>query len=265
MDWLARSTVDRAVECRRFLNQNVARLPSEDQSPMVTALRSRWHSAFFELVVARLLQELGAAVSIEAANPDGKKPDFRADFADGVVIVEAVTPVFNASLGQEARSRIPLISFIEANVPPGWCVGISELPRIGLSDSRQRFQTAVLEMLNVAPPRSPNETLKLTRELSSGTIRLHLLARRPTWTHRLAWEAPMVEIDNSVSRIAYAVKKKRKQVRGSCEPVILAIQASGLGSDTEDFDRALYGRRYVSLDHCGFRATWTAIPVQADH
>ena len=251
LDWLARSTIDRAVECRRFLNHNVARLPTDDQGRIVAALRSRWRSAFFELVVARFLQELEAAVSIELANTGGKRPDFRAEFSDGSVIVEAVAPVFNAAIGQEAKRQVPLISFIEANVPEGWCAGILELPDIGLSDSRQQFQAAVREMLRVPPPRSLDETLDLAKDLPSGTVKLQLLARRPDWTHRLAWEAPLGGFDDSMSRIARAVKRKREQVRESQEPVLLAIHASGISSDWEDFDRALFGSTWERRDHRG--------------
>src|SRR4051812_28147195 len=77
LDWLARSTLPRAKECRRFLNDNLALLPEDMQEALHKALRHRWHSAFFELLVARILQELGAALTAEAENSTtGRRPDF---------------------------------------------------------------------------------------------------------------------------------------------------------------------------------------------
>jgi hypothetical protein len=53
--WLQRSTVARAIAWRRFLNQNLSMLPRVHQPVLYQALHDRWHSAFFELIVARTL------------------------------------------------------------------------------------------------------------------------------------------------------------------------------------------------------------------
>jgi hypothetical protein len=61
-DWLKRSTAPRAREIRRFLNENLAKVPQDHQLVLYRALHERWHSAFSELIVARTLQLLGGAV-----------------------------------------------------------------------------------------------------------------------------------------------------------------------------------------------------------
>jgi hypothetical protein len=55
-------------------------------------------------------------------------------------------------------------------------------------------------------------------------------------------------IDNSSERIRHAVRNKRKQVRNSNTPVLLAIQASGISSRLEDFNTALFGHSYDRYD-----------------
>lgn len=64
-DWLKRATVPRAKECRRFLNENLSSLPRGHQRVLYRALHDRWHSAFFELIVARTLQVLGTDIDVE--------------------------------------------------------------------------------------------------------------------------------------------------------------------------------------------------------
>src|SRR5215207_3604421 len=61
-DWLQRSTHPRAKAARRFLNENLSALPSEHQGVLYRMLHERWHSAFFELIVGRTLQVLGATI-----------------------------------------------------------------------------------------------------------------------------------------------------------------------------------------------------------
>src|SRR5438067_162316 len=108
LDWLARSTVPRATACRHFLTEHISKLPVQNQSDLVHDLRPKWHSTFFELIVARILQELGASIVVEAMNPDGRRPDFNAQFPDAAVTVEAKAPIFNAGTGDELKNRIPL-------------------------------------------------------------------------------------------------------------------------------------------------------------
>src|SRR5829696_9698939 len=101
-DWLRRSTVTRARGARRFLNENLSKIPSDHQQILYCALHERWGSAFFELIVARTLQVLGAELEIEPGGKEDIRIDFVAHFPDSTVSVEAVAPMFNADVAETA-------------------------------------------------------------------------------------------------------------------------------------------------------------------
>jgi hypothetical protein len=134
-DWLGRSTVPRARECRRFLNENFSKLPGEYQTVLHHALHNRWPSAFFELIVARTLQVLGADIEVEPESEAGTRIDFLAHFPDSTVSVEAVAPVFDADAGETAKRRSSLLDIVESLAPPSWRIMVVELPDLGPSDS----------------------------------------------------------------------------------------------------------------------------------
>jgi hypothetical protein len=73
--WLKRSTIPGAKECRHFLNENLSSLPSGHQRVLYQALHNRWHSAFFEVIVARTLQVLSAEIEIEPGSETGTRMD----------------------------------------------------------------------------------------------------------------------------------------------------------------------------------------------
>lgn len=241
LDWLARSTTRRAQACRVFLNSNVARLPTQAQTAIQTTARDRWNSAFFELIVARVLQELGAQLTVEASNLDGKRPDFGAHFADGSVVVEAIAPEYNQEVTEEARHRVPLLNFLEARRPDGWQIAVLELPNIGPADSQSEFKGAVLRMLANLPPTDAARPIEMVERISSGTIELQLFPDHDDYGGLLC-EPPLVAFDDTEKRIRHALKKKRQQVRGSESPVILAVHGLGMASSLRSFDCALYGR-----------------------
>lgn len=54
-------------------------------------------------------------------------------------MVEATSPITDAKIGDMLRQRNPLLDIIECSLPEGWGVGISELPELGLNDSKGRF------------------------------------------------------------------------------------------------------------------------------
>src|SRR2546421_6084689 len=112
--WLARSTLPRARAIRRFLNENISQIPVDAQSKIVDALHHRFKSAFFELIVARTLQILGATIIVEAKQADNKQPDFLSQFPDGILVVEAASPNFNAEASEEVKNRNPLTDIIES-------------------------------------------------------------------------------------------------------------------------------------------------------
>lgn len=247
LDWLSRSTIVRAKECRRFLNEHLSKLPVNNQSGLFHDLRPKWHSTFFELIVARLLQELGGSLVYESINREGKRPDFKAQFPDVTIIVEAKTSIFNEATEEQLKNQVPLLDFIESNIPKGWGVSVWELPTIGPADSKKEFKRTVESMLRLPLPSKDDEDNELIAELPTGIIRLHLWPKNTT-SKQLMSDAPIATFDDSENRIRRAIKKKSKQVRGSEEPVLLAIQASGIGSGFDDFDMALFGRGYVRYD-----------------
>jgi len=247
LDWLARSTTVRARECRRFLNEHLSKLQAESQYSLIHDLREKWHSTFFEVLVARVLQEMGAAIAVEQPNSDGRRPDFTAQFSETTITVEAKAPVFNAAAGEALKYRIPLLDFIETRIPEGWQVGVWQLPTIGPQESRREFEYIIENMLSIDSPNQDDEDRELVAELPSGIIYLHLRPGNAS-ANRLIWEPSLTVFDNSVDRIAHAIKSKRRQVRNSTGPVILAIQASGISSSFEDFDRALFGHTYDRYD-----------------
>jgi hypothetical protein len=233
-------------------------LPQNAQDSIRGAANDRWESAIFELVVARILQELGASIELEETNAEGRRPDFTAKFPDETIIVEAVSPIFNSEAGEIVKNRSPLFRIIESNIPQGWHVGVWKVPKIGPNDSKKEFKRAVKQMLSISPPSEGTGDIELSTEISTGVIHLHLWPGEMK-SRRLMWEVPVTAFDNSEERIRYAVKRKRSQVRSSHKPVLLAIEASGISSDFEDFDKALFGHTYESynlrmqLDEKGFK------------
>ena len=90
--WLCRSTSRKATDCRRFLNDNIAKVTNW-QPKLYHAFQTRdWETVFFELVVGHTLQILGASIEIEVPVAEtNKRPDFLATFPDGSITVEAGT------------------------------------------------------------------------------------------------------------------------------------------------------------------------------
>jgi hypothetical protein len=255
--WLARSTLPRAKAWRTFLNRNLAALPEECQENISEDLRldtQHW-SAFFELVVARTLQELGASIACEPENrADKTRIDFMARFSDHVVAVEATSPVFNQDMGQTARNHIPLIEIIEKSAPAGWAVAIGDLPDIGPTGSKKQFKSAVERVLNVPPPAEGEEERELSWELPEGEIRLTLLSKTAYGIReeaKLAHEAPLTTFDDSERVIRKAVERKRRQARNVEAPVLVALDAKGIVTRLEDFDMALFGRYVAHMDRHG--------------
>src|SRR6266540_46077 len=81
--WLARSTWSRAVATRAFYNSNLAALPPEIAQHLCTELRrDRSEAKYFELVVGRFLQILGAErLDYEVPGSEGRRVDWTAQFA----------------------------------------------------------------------------------------------------------------------------------------------------------------------------------------
>jgi hypothetical protein len=255
--WLARSTRSEAKIYRAFLNRNLAALPRECQENVSRDLRlDRKHrSAFFELVVARMLQELGASITCEPENEvDGTKIDVWALFLDHAVAVEATSPVFNKDTASTARDRNRLTDFVEECEPAGWRVAVVGLPDIGPAGSMKRFKAEVKRMLDVPPPAEGEEKRILSRKLPEGEIRLNLLAQtvfgRKDGMKKVVHEAPLSIVgDDSEQVIRDAVKDKYRQAKNMEVPVLVAVDGKGLLTRLEDFDMALFGHYRLHPDN----------------
>jgi hypothetical protein len=250
--WLARSTHRNAVLARGFLNESLAALPEDCRTALLPALREdvsgRWHTAFFELHVARCLQTLGAAVAVGDATPTGKHPDYVARFPDVSVVVEATVPVIHGHAGRTLGRRIPLLDIVEAAVPDGWAVRVWRLPDLGPDDSRREFRDTVRDLLAGAPPAAVGVApITLCAELSTGDVELCLTPRRPG-APVISLEPPVTSWDDTAERVRRAVHRKKAQARGAGAPVLLAIKAFDLTSSLEGFDVALFGHTVARFD-----------------
>lgn len=245
--WLTRSTLPRASAAREFLNRNLAQLPEQSQPQVFAALRNRWQSAFFELIVARTLQLLGASITVEPPSAKGTRIDFVARFPDGILNVEAVSPLVDGAAGKTVQERSPLLDIIERLVPNGWGVGVVELPTIGPNESKRIFREAVEQLFDSVPPQ--REVVDLIKEVPQGRLHIRLWTDPPGGS-QIVFEPPITSWNNTEERIRLAIKRKKHQARATEEGAsVVAIHAGGISSKFEDFDLALFGRSVMVLNH----------------
>jgi hypothetical protein len=249
-DWLSRCTSLKGCESRRFLNQNINALPPDWQPKIFEHMRTReWHSVFFEMVVARTLQILGASIAVEVpVNNTNKQPDFTATFHDMTITVEATVPELNRLVGKQMSANEDLVQVIESLTPDDWSVEVWRLPKLGPNDSKRKFKETIRKIFAGLPSASScNESFRIEDDsLFNGELALTL---RPGRTGERA--APVRGVaagpDDTEQRIIAAVLNKKRQVRKANTPVVLAISTSPFG-DLEDYDRALYGLTFEELD-----------------
>jgi hypothetical protein len=266
MDWLRRNTSHKAKRSRAFLNHHIDWLPKEWIDPenpkqgIKYDLEYRWPSAFFELVCARVLQKLGASieVEIEKKTKDGAitqtKPDFTATFPDGPVIVEATSTILDPDGRTTSKDQSDLIQIIKAQIPQNWSFIAWILPKIGQSDSKKEFEKAIADIVTTLTSSEVNTSIYATKVISSGNIYLEMIPKETDGS----WLAGPVNrsVDDVKERIEKAIRRKRKQVRHSDIPVILAINMDGMGASYEDFDQVLFGYTWyhANLGTYGFSA-----------
>jgi hypothetical protein len=263
-DWLSRCTSLKGRESRRFLNHNINALPSDWQPKLFEHMRSReWHSVFFEMVVGRTLQVLGASITVEVpVASTNKQPDFTAAFRDVTVTVEATVPELNRLVGKQMSANEDLVQLVESLTPDDWSVEVWRLPKLGPNDSKRKFKESIREVFAALPSAASfNEpSLRIENDsLFDGDLAITL---RPGRTGKRA--APVRGVaagpDDAEQRIAAAVTNKKRQVRKAVTPVILAISTSPFG-DLEDYDRALYGLTFEEFDINGRRVRAGFKPV----
>ena len=164
VSWLRRSTLPLADDCREFLNRNLSVLPEGCREGIFNHLRHEQHhrDGFFELVVARTLQELGADIECEPENPiDRSRVDYAATFPDGAIFVEAVSPVLDKELGAVLKRESPLTQLIRDSVPPGWAADVKELPNVGLDESKRHIKAFLRREMDLAPPTGGDDEVEI--------------------------------------------------------------------------------------------------------
>lgn len=248
--WLGRSTSVRARECRRFLNHNIAAVPSDWQPKLHQHFETReWQSVFFEMVVGRTLQILGASIEVEVpVAGTNKHPDFKAIFPDGTVTVEATVPKLNRVIARKITANEDLIKTIEELIPDGWSIHAWRLPQIGPNDSKRKFKKTIGNIFAKLPPATTPNLGSMRIEVDSGFDGELALTLKPERRGRAVPVRGMaVGPDDAEQRIVAAVVRKKRQVKKANTPVLLAISTSPSG-DLEDYDRALFGLTYEEVD-----------------
>ena len=240
-DWVSTSTHPKAMVARSFLNFNLNCLPLEAQRILYSKLKTHWQSTFFEIVVGRTLQALGAKIVFEQEIPSRRTPDFHAEFKNQTVIVEAVSPQINQKdIKQQSKSVERLEGFIEAHTPQGYSVLIGALPDVSGNSSLKPYKEILIKLLNedISEERFHHE---LTKETELGLFDLNLIRREPG-EPVIIGRPGATYFSNAVMTIQAVLKKKKKQVQGSDHLRVLAIHGDSQCT-TSEMDQALFGQK----------------------
>jgi len=249
--WISRATSKKGQESRRFLNENISKVPLAWQSKLYNDFHTRdWHTVFFELIVARTLQILGGQIEVELpVKETNRRPDFYARFADETITVEATVPELNRATGKQMEWNEELVEIVEGLTPSGWTVLVWRLPKLGPNDSKRDFKRAIAQAFRAIPPNPSSDATSLEIGGFEDELYFTLLPGR-SGKRAAAARGMVAGADDTESRIRAAVTYKKRQVRKSGAPIVLAISASPFGG-LDDFDQALYGLTFESVDHKG--------------
>jgi hypothetical protein len=250
--WLDSSKLPAAHRAREFLNRSLDALPADAAANLCRRLRDEppFERVFFELLVGRFLQVLGAEVAHQPPGLDGKNVDWRATFPSGqVVYVEATSPDYNRLARRERARRATLLAIIEVELPPGWWIAPMRLPRAGLP--QRAFRGAIRSMFSNLPDGSGHSManrLRLEAPTVHGSIVAEFWPGNPKKS-KIASASLGANYDDSSLRVELAARHKRGQARAfPGEVVLLAIDAPFDGPDIESFDEGLFGHMVVSID-----------------
>jgi hypothetical protein len=251
-----------ADDYREFLDKNLSLLPESCREEIGKHLRHDQHfrDRFFEVVVGRTLQELGAEIEYEPVNPaDGSRVDFVATFPDGTVFVEAVSPVldkeFRAILDREA----PLTRLIHDNVPPGWAAHIRALPNVGPDEPKRQIKAFLQREMKRPPPASDDDEIEISKsfeqgDLEQGDLRVILF---PQSRHGLSAETK-IAISNAMAfwvndhaSLRGAVKRKYSKLRNWDGTSLVALNMTSTSASREELDQALFGTWVTQFDEYG--------------
>jgi hypothetical protein len=153
--------------------------------------------------------------------------------------VDATSPEFLSAYEKSRQHVDPLEKIVHDAVPVAWGVWISELPEIGPAQSKREFKRLVRQLMRIPPPQHERDRRDIEEPFGGGMIRLKLLAASADQP-AIAGGPWLAYWSDAISRIRRAVKRKRRQVRDSPYPRIVAIDGR-FGATLHDFDRALFG------------------------
>lgn len=243
-DWLSRSTLPEAREVREFVNRQLMALPQALAEHLAPRLRPEWPAALLELLVARLMQQLGGELLPGRENAEGRRVDFHVRFSAVEARVEVVAPLGRTSEGADRRADERVIEAIARGLPPDRSFLVQELPALSHNDSLRELARAI-ETCPELNAESSRGDFEVTLQIRQGPVKLWLTSRREA----AYLGGPSYALyDDSVERIRKAVRRKRLQVRSEPGVRLVAIGAPPFVSSHEDFDRALFGHTVVRLD-----------------
>jgi hypothetical protein len=252
LDWYARSSGPEGREVRKFLNRTLAHFPEKVARSYIGKLRSDWRSHFFELVVGRYLQVLGADFVPNAPGNNGTDIDFRATFSDGVVVsIECVSKKYNQEAQQEMDRNADMAVMLDAVGPHTWAIAFRKLPKAMSAAEFQPYVDKSAEFYATLPTAvDGGDHIPYEWTGEHGLMRLKAMPF-PRGTRANHMGATVGWVDNSILRLKDALidSHKRRQASGAFPPVFLAIDCPFNGPDAEDFDVALFGGY---MDHRGF-------------
>lgn len=252
VDYYRRSTKPGARAVRAFLNRTLAHFPPRHARSLVGKLRSDWQSFYFEMIVGRYLQVLGAEIEPDAKYAGDTDVDYRATFPDGVVVsIECVSKRYNQAARDEIRLHGDMANMLDEVGPHKWVISLRQLPKATTAAEFQPYvdrAAAFYATLPEAVEDGPHIPFDWTGD--HGRIQLEA-SPCPQGTMPNHMGAGASWMDNSIQRLKDALidSGKRKQARNAFPPVFLAIDCPFNGPDADDFDQALFGQ---SVDHRGF-------------
>lgn len=222
-------------------------MPKDARSSIYHDLNKRdFDCALFELVVARTLQLLGGSIRFEQQNPEGRHPDFTAQFGELTVIVEATAPKFDQDMALQEKKHGPLLRIIESRIPEEWSVLLGSLPDFECSESKATLKQALDKISNQPPPRNAEDRLRFRFDLPQGPLKFTLIPGKYS-SRAISGGPAYVGWSDAKQRIRHALNKKRSQVRAESHPVLLAILGSG-SAGFDDFDEVLFGHFVNKFD-----------------
>jgi hypothetical protein len=221
------------------------------QTKLHNDFRTReWGSVFFELIVARILELLGASIEVEVPIAEtNKRPDFIARFPDVVITVEATIPEINQRINRQTAENEELVRIIETLTPAKWSVRAWRLPRLGPRDSKRDFKRTIKGVFANLPADPGPDQEPIEVELNYGELMLTLQPGRKG-KRAVVVRGMASGPDDTEQKIRAIVNRKKKQVRKSTTPVFLAVSTSPFGG-RDDYDGALFGLTYEQVDHEG--------------